>query len=109
MRIPILSGRTFERMETQREGEAIVSRATAQLFWKDPTGAAALGKRFRSLPTGRLYTVIGVAGDTRDTSLPPPPTLVAYIPMTLEAGREFAGAQRTTAPAGRPGRQPTSL
>jgi len=109
MRIPILSGRTFEPMEKQREGEAIVSRATAELFWKDPTGAAALGKRFRPVPTGRLYTVIGVAGDTRDTSLAAPPTLVAYIPMTLEAGSEFAGAKRTMALAVRTESERTSI
>ena len=56
MGIPILAGRTFDRIEAQREGDAIVSRRTAELFWKDATGVAALGKRFRPLPTGRWYT-----------------------------------------------------
>jgi predicted permease len=97
MRIPILAGRTFDGMEKQREGDAIVSRGTAELFWKDRTGAAALGKRFRPLPTGRLYTVIGVAGDTRDTSLAAPPTRAVYVPETLEEGSGFAQTKRTMA------------
>ena len=97
MGIPLLAGRTFDRMETQREGEAIISRATAEVFWKDRTGFAALGKRFRPLPTGRWYTVIGVAGDTRDTSLAAPPTQVVYIPETAEEGGGFGQARRTMA------------
>jgi predicted permease len=97
MGIPILAGKTFERMEAQRGDEAIVSRTTAEFFWKDSTGMAALGKRFRALPTGRWYTVIGVVGDTRDTSLAAPPTQVVYLPQTLEEGGGFAQMKRTMA------------
>jgi putative ABC transport system permease protein len=85
MGIPLLAGRTFDRMESQREGDAIVSLSTAQFFWKDSTGAAALGKRFRPLPTDPLYTVVGVVGDTRDTTLSAPPSQVVYFPETFEA------------------------
>src|SRR5262249_14161919 len=47
---------------------------------KDPTGRSAVGKRFRSLPGGAFFTVIGVVGNTRDTSLASPPSLVVYLP-----------------------------
>ena len=97
MGIPILAGRTFDRLEAQREGDAIVSRMTAEVFWKDRTGRAALGKRFRPLPTGRWYTVIGVVGDTRDTSLATPPTQAVYLPQTSEEGAGFGQARRTMA------------
>ena len=97
MGIPILAGRTFDQMEAQREGDAIVSRSTAQFFWKDPTGVAALGKRFRPLPTGRLYTVVGVAGDTRDTALTDAPSQAVYFPVTANKGSLLAGTQRTMA------------
>ena len=38
MRIPILAGKPFDRMDSQRDGEAIVSRSTARSFWKDSNG-----------------------------------------------------------------------
>ncbi len=102
MGIPLLAGRTFDRMEAQRADEAIVSRSTAQFFWKDSTGAAALGRRFRPLPTGRLYTVIGVVGDTSDTALADPASQVVYFPQTSQGGgtdqskRTMALVVRTT-------------
>jgi putative ABC transport system permease protein len=85
MSIPIVAGRSFGRLGSQREGDAIVSVSTARYFWRDPTGAAALGKRFRPVPNGHVYTVIGVAGDVRDTTLSAPSSQVVYFPETLEA------------------------
>lgn len=80
MGIPLLAGRTFDRLEAQRDGEAIISQRTAEQFWKDPTGQAALGKRFRGLPSGPWYTVIGVVGNTRDTALAAPVSQTVYFP-----------------------------
>jgi putative ABC transport system permease protein len=80
MGIPLLAGRGFDRMETQRPFEAIISQRTAEQFWKDPTGHAALGKRFRGLPSGPWYTIIGVVGNTRDTTLAAPPSQTVYFP-----------------------------
>ena len=80
MGIPLLAGRTFDRLEAQRDGEAIISQRTAEQFWKDPTGRAALGKRFRGLPSGPWYTIIGVVGNTRDTALAAPPSMAVYFP-----------------------------
>jgi predicted permease len=97
MRIPLLAGRTFERTEAQREGETIVSNSTAEFFWKDKTGGAALGKRFRPLPNGPLYTVIGVVGDTRDTSLAAAASQVVYFPETLEEGASLSQSRRPMA------------
>jgi len=97
MGISLLAGRTFDRLEAQREGDAIVSRATAQFFWKDPTGRAALGQRFRPLPTSRVYTVIGVVGDTRDTALADPPSPVVYLPEAAEANGVFVHTKRAMA------------
>jgi ABC-type antimicrobial peptide transport system permease subunit len=97
MKIPLLTGRNFNRMEEQRANEAIVSRSTAQFFWKDSTGVAALGKRFRPLPTGREYTVIGVVADIRDTSLAAIPAQVTYFPEGLEEGNVPRRTKRTMA------------
>ena len=79
----LLAGRTFERIETQREYEAIISELTAETFWQTP--ANAVGKRFRPLPTGPWYTVIGVVETTRDTSLAAPPTPAVYFPQSFPA------------------------
>ena len=83
MGIPLLMGKAFDRMDTPREGDAVISSRIAELFWKDATGAAALGKRFRALPTGPWYTVVGVVGNTRDTTLGAPPSPVVYFPASL--------------------------
>ena len=51
------------------------------------------GKRFRVLPTSRWYTVVGVVGGTRDSSLTKLPAPVVYFPQT-----EYTDpAQRQTA------------
>src|SRR5262249_44879573 len=97
MSIPIVAGRPFDSMEIEREGNAIVSLRTARFFWKDPTGAAAVGRRFRPLPTGRLYTVVGVAGDTPDRALGTPPAPAVYFPETLAPDGAFATSKRTMA------------
>ena len=42
-------------------------------------GATVIGKRFQNLPNGPMYTVIGVIGSVRDTSLMVPPTRMVYL------------------------------
>jgi predicted permease len=79
MGIPLIAGRTFNRLDAQRPREAIVSRATAIQFWKDSTGQRVLGKRFRELPGAPWFTVVGVVGDTRDTSLAALPSQSVYF------------------------------
>ena len=97
MGIPLIAGRTFDRLESQRDGEAIISQRTAEQFWNDPTGKAALGKRFRGLPSGPWYTIIGVVGNTRDTSLAAPPTQAVYFPEIASADPVNSQTARTMA------------
>ena len=80
MQIPLIAGHTFDRLERQNGREAIISRATAIHFFHDSTGRAAIGKRFRELPSGDWNTVIGVVGDVRDTSLMAAPARAVYFP-----------------------------
>jgi predicted permease len=97
MGIPVIAGRTFDQAEVQRSGEAIISQRTAEQFWKDPTGRAALGKRFRTLPTSPWTTVIGVVGNARDTSLAAPPSQTVYFPLTADRDTLYGQSQRTLA------------
>ena len=97
MGIPLIAGRTFDRLDLQNSQEAIISQATALQFWKDSTGQAAIGKRFRDLPTGPLYTVIGVVANTRDTALAAPAPRVVYFPEAFPVDSTFNQVYRTAA------------
>ncbi len=97
MGIPVIAGRTFDQTGVQRPGEAIVSQRTAEQFWKDPTGRAAIGKRFRTLPSSPWTTVVGVVGNARDTSLATPPSQTVYFPLTADRDTLYGQSQRTLA------------
>lgn len=97
MGIPLVAGKTFDRMDAQHDGEAIVSSSTARFFWKDATGAAALGKRFRLLPGRRLYTVVGMVADVHDTSLTEASSQVVYFPELVETDSASVQTKRTMA------------
>jgi ABC-type antimicrobial peptide transport system permease subunit len=97
MSIPILAGRTFNTIGVQQPGEAIISQRTAEYFWKDPTGRAAIGKRFRVLPGAPFHTVIGVVGTVRDTALAGDPTAAVYFPLTSIRDSLYLQSQRTMA------------
>ena len=107
--IPLIAGSTFERLDAQHDGVAIVSRRTAIQFWKDSTGNAALGKRFRELPNGPLYRVIGVVGDARDTALAAPPSQTVYFPEVAEKDTLFSQTARTMALVVRTAGDPASI
>jgi putative ABC transport system permease protein len=109
MGIPLIAGRTFARLDAQRGGEAIISQKTAAQFWKDSTGQRALGKRFRSLPGGPLYTIVGVVGNTRDTSLAVPPSQVVYFPQSVEQDSIYSQARRTMAVVVRTSGDPAAI
>ena len=95
MGIPLLAGKTFDRLDVQRPNEAIISQATAVQFYKDSTGRSVLGKRFRELPGGPWYTIIGVVGNTRDTSLASPPSQAVYF-ANVHSNKEFRAQTRWT-------------
>lgn len=107
--IPVLAGRTFDRLGVQRAGDAVISLRTAEQFWKDPTGRAAIGKRFRTLPTGPWNTVIGVVGNVRDTSLAALPAQSVYFPVTADRDTLFGQSQRTMGLVVRTSGDPTAI
>jgi len=85
--IPIVAGRVFDDANVRRGvDEAVVSRAFAVQYWRDSSGARALGRRFRPYAVGPWFTIVGVVGDVRDTSLAAPPQATAYLPE--EPGRD---------------------
>jgi putative ABC transport system permease protein len=97
LKIPLIAGRMFDPPGVQREYEAIISQRTAEQFWNDPTGKAAIGKRFRAVPSGPWATVIGVVGATRDTALAAPAGQAVYLPVTYETTTLSAQSKRTMA------------
>ena len=97
MRIPLIAGRNFGRMDAMHGREAIISQATAVQFWKDSTGRSAVGKRFRSLPSGPYVTIVGVVGNTRDTTLAAPPSQAVYFPQSVTDDTLYSQAERTMA------------
>jgi len=67
MRIPILRGRDFTDADTATAPSVmIVSRRTAQTFWGDED---PIGRTVRRVADGKDFTVVGVVGDVRSTTL----------------------------------------
>jgi len=97
LRIPLVKGRLFGPPPTQRWDEAVVSTETAKQMFGDSTGATVLGKRFQILPSGPLYTVVGVVGSARDTSLALPPTRTVYMPPVVSQDSIETPTGRTVA------------
>jgi len=109
MQIPLIAGHTFDRLERQNGREAIISRATAIYFFHDSTGRAAIGKRFRELPSGDWNTVIGVVGDVRDTSLMSVPDRAVYFPQAATNDTMNGPVHRTMALVARTSGDPIAL
>ena len=97
MGIPLLAGRLFDRIDQQHGEEAIINSETARQFFHDSTGRAAIGKRFRELPSGEWNTIIGVVGSVRDSSLQAAPTKNVYYPEAVAKDTFSAGPNRTMA------------
>jgi len=67
VRIPLLRGRDFADSDTASAPDVmIVSRATARMFWGDED---PIGRTVRRVADAKDFTVIGVVGDIRGTSL----------------------------------------
>ncbi|HEY2851438.1 MAG TPA: ABC transporter permease [Gemmatimonadaceae bacterium] len=99
MHVPLVTGRYFYPRDRQPQGEALISLETARFFWHDSTGVAALGKRFRALPSDPWTTVVGVVGNTRDTSLAAPPSAAVYFPELVRDDSTAQHISRTMAVA----------
>ena len=97
MRIPLLAGRLFDPLEQQQPDEAIISLETAKTFFHDPTGRAAINRRFQQLPKGRWHTIIGVVGSVRDTTLSGAPVRAVYFPETVGGDNDSGQLQSTLA------------
>jgi hypothetical protein len=77
--IPILEGHTFEPPDPDRpRRDVIVSRALAARYWP---GGHGIGKRVRTMPFGEWFTIIGVTGNVRGTTLEQPPDEMIYFPI----------------------------
>ena len=91
MRIPLLAGRNFDRLDRQHPLEAIISQESARVFFHDSTGQKALNRRFQVLPNGQWHTIIGVVGSVRDTALAAGPARSVYFPES--AGGDTVNTQ----------------
>ncbi|HVG07977.1 MAG TPA: ABC transporter permease [Thermoanaerobaculia bacterium] len=81
MRIPLLQGRAFERIEADSMvREAVVSQALAEHFWP---GKSPLGKRLAPGPgdNSQWATIVGVVASSRDDGLHQKPAEAVYYPM----------------------------
>jgi predicted permease len=96
MGIPLVAGRTFDRETRQDPQQVVIDRSLAAQRWHDSTGAAALGRRLR-FTQNQWYTVIGVVGAVRDTSLAAPPNSLLYLPNVAVADTNQSSVARTFA------------
>jgi predicted permease len=80
LRVPILKGRGFTDADAaELPGAAIVSASLADRFWR---GEDPLGHRIRLLtfePRERWLTIVGVAGDVRQSGPARPAPAVVYV------------------------------
>jgi len=67
MKIPLLRGRDFTDSDTSDAPEVmILSRATARAFWGDEE---PIGRTVRRVADSKDFTIIGIVGDVRSTTL----------------------------------------
>jgi putative ABC transport system permease protein len=110
MSIPLLAGRLFEERDAPPAPPvAIVNRTLANRYW---AGENPIGKRFTLGTPGAgvpVFTVVGVAGDVRHTSLTqaPEPELFLYYRQIVPSRVSVVvrGRQRDTALLAAPLRQ----
>ena len=80
LRIPLLAGRGFDRVDPDRPNdEVVVSAGFAKSNYGDDPGAA-IGRQIRLAPTVPWVTIVGVAGDVRMISLEQAPKETIYLP-----------------------------
>lgn len=80
LRVPLVRGRWFTNREASPS--VVVSASMASALW--PDGRDPVGQRIHlGLPTGDLFTVVGVSGDVRVRTLDGPPTTVVWMPQSL--------------------------
>jgi predicted permease len=86
--VPLVAGRPLEPVAVDRAGtRALVNLAFSRTVWGDPSGASAIGRQLRFLPSAPPITVVGVIGDIRDQSLDRVPAPTVYLPLNSQAFR----------------------
>ncbi|MBV8843696.1 MAG: ABC transporter permease, partial [Bryobacterales bacterium] len=87
MGIPVLSGRSFDRRDTDSSPPVVViSQAMARTFWPDRD---PVGQRIR-IGGPKSFTIVGVVADSRQLNLDQAPEAAVYLPMTQGAmGPQF--------------------
>jgi len=87
MKIPLLAGRPYDGENVRRGAlETVVSRKFVERYWHDSTGRAGVGKRLRPVVNGPWFTIVGVVGDVRDSTLTEPPIAEVYFPEEAAEG-----------------------
>jgi predicted permease len=105
MRIPLLQGRIFDRLDPDKHAtEAVISQALAERYWP---GQNPLGKRLAQGVTdshASWCTVVGVVGSVRENGLNEDPVATVYYAQQpqedfnkeLTTSRSFTLVVRTT-------------
>lgn len=83
MRIPVLAGRDFRRLDEEQSGDIVISQREAATLFGDPNGIAAVGRRLTLAPDGPSYTIVGVVGDVRNQQLAMAPEALIYRPHVM--------------------------
>lgn len=98
MRIPLVAGRGFQRLDQERGGDILISASAAGTLFGDESATKAVGRRLVLEPSGPTYTVVGVVGDVRDHDLAIPPVATVYRPQVAPIDPKMEpGARRTMA------------
>ena len=92
MRIPVIRGREFSQQDSGSPRIAIVNETMARHYWP---GADATGKRFGS--PNHWYTIVGVVGDIKFTSLTQDAAPEFYEPYAQTPIADMVLAMRASA------------
>jgi predicted permease len=97
LRIPVRSGRTFTRLDTDATPPvAIVNEAMVRRLWPGAGVSGAVGRRFRFSASGPEVEVVGVVADSRYVLLHEAPRPFVYVPFTQQGASLATLHVRTT-------------
>ena len=94
LKIPLLAGRDFRRLDTQQNGDIVISQRAAETLFGDPNGAASVGKSLTLAPDGPTYTIVGVVGDVRARDLAMAPSPMIYRALAVPSDPNVEPAPR---------------
>jgi predicted permease len=95
MQIPLLAGRVFAERESQPV--AVINQTMARGFWR-ASPSDAIGRRIvlgAPRPGAAWLTLVGIAGDVRNSSLDAQPLPQMYVPVEHAPVRSMALVVRT--------------